>query len=284
MVEIKCDKNGHHVKKMRSVRCFGETKFFRQCPRYLISDTEPCFCYDHKVQTKVRIEELEIQRRDQFEGEWAPLGAYTSNIKQVVSSLPSRLTQLAHDDQNVHTPEVQLGVSGAIKRLLAWGKGLKTDKNLTITIQETLLSEPDDTEQKALDHLVHCYQWNDDTRMFGTTYPLLATIVWARVDRDSDNRILLRDRFFEEVADSAGQCLNGNMARLVNVFAGIDLEMSPYETTISREQLQNLASRVVNHAESKEQAIQQVEELLEQADVSETEKQEWLECVRDAFS
>jgi hypothetical protein len=47
--------------KLCSVRCFGETKFFRQCPRYIITNNEHCFCWEHSEQTKVRLHEVSVQ-------------------------------------------------------------------------------------------------------------------------------------------------------------------------------------------------------------------------------
>ena len=121
------------------------------------------------------------------------MGAYLTNrdiLEAAPPQNPSRLRELASVEQNVHTAEVQLGVSGAIKRLRAWSETnrIKTERDLAALIASTLYSEPDETESKALEHLSHCYQWNDDTRMFGTTYPQLASWVWARVNREHENR------------------------------------------------------------------------------------------------
>jgi hypothetical protein len=277
---------------MQSVRCFGETKFFRQCPRYILAPREtldPCFCWEHKDQRTVRLQEVEVQRTAGAQSEWAPLGAFITN-QDVVAPIPilsrGRLRELADDDQNVHTAEVQLGVNGAIRRLQAWAieANIKAERDLPAKVASTIMSTlPDDIEQAALEHLRHCYQWNDDTKMFGTTYPQLATWVWARVDREHENRDLLRERFFEEVAESAGQCLNGNMARLMNVFSAIDLEMSPQEVCLSGEQLQNLAARAVQQASSLDDALLEIRDLLLRANVAECDWEGWLQSTRDAF-
>lgn len=284
---------------MQSVRCFGETKFFRQCPQHLVTpreNSEPCFCWEHQGQREVRLFEVEAQRAD-TEGapDWAPMGAFLTNREAAVDSdafaraplplvLDDRLAELAKDDQNVHTAEVQLGVSGSIRRLRAWAAHIKIEKDLPALILHSCTdADASDTLSAALEHLQHCYQWNDDTLMFGVTYPQLASWVWARVDRPHENRELLRERFFEEVAESAGQCLNGNMARLVNVFAAIDLEMSPQEVRMSREQLQHLVSRAVQGAKDAGEAVREVLELLRSANVPEPEQAGWLESVRDAF-
>jgi hypothetical protein len=104
------------------------------------------------------------------------------------------------------------------------------------------------------------------------------------VDREHENRDLLRERFFEEVADSSGQCLNGNMARLLNVFAAIDLEMSPQEVCLSREQLQSLVAKAVDSSKTVDDALELVYELLERASVNFDERRGWIDCVREAFA
>ena len=217
---------------MQSRRCYGETKFFRQCPRYVAAITlEPCFCYEHVDQRSVRLEEIRNQKNDgQDEISWAPLGFFETNrpkktkIKHISDE---RLRELTSDDQNVHTAEVQQGVGAAIKRLRAWARtmNIKTERDLSSVVETSCAN--DHLGLRAVEHLRHCYQWNDETLMFGVTYPQLASWVWARIHLDCENKELLIQRFFEEVTESSGQCLNGNMARLMNVFAALDLEMSP---------------------------------------------------------
>lgn len=313
---------------VHSVRCFGETKFFRQCPRYIYSQCEgPSFCWEHRDQQQVRVDEqqhqLEQERQHQLENErqqlfhletfhprsprhvpinfedrnidrnignsnprenWAPLGAYLTNLPEIQNVLQKtvndkRLNELAEDDQNVHTAEVQLGVSGAIKRLRQWAGQMRIQKNLPDIIAASIRGEPSTIEMEALSHLHHCYQWNDDTLMFGTTYPQLATWVWARINRGSENDELLRYRFFEEVQESKGQCLNGNMARLMNIFSAIDLEMSPQSTVLSKDELQRQISIAVR--DLGKDSFVRIKQLLQEAHVPKEEHDIWLEAARE---
>jgi len=267
---------------MQSARCLGETKFFNQCPRYVIFDKEGglCFCWEHKNQERYVAEE--VLAREELKEEvddWAPIGAFITNQEETLQKSLStkRLLELAEDEQNVHTPEVQLGVNGAIKRLRTWAGSIKIQKNLPDVIHSSIKGGLSDLQMEALEHLYHCYQWNDDTKMFGVTYPQLATWVWARVNRGSEIDELLRERFFEEVLESKGQCLNGNMARLMNVFSALDLEMSPQQSKMSREEMQEKISLLI---QSKSQdCLNEVKKLLLEAQVYGKEAQEWIDAV-----
>ena len=119
--------------------------------------------------------------------------------------------------------------------------------------------------------------------MFGVTYPQLASWVWARVTRENENRELLMERFFEEVEESSGQCLNGNMARLMNVFSAIDIEMSPQQIGLTREQVQNLIFNCVNKYENIEDAIKETKSILFQGNIPSSEWKSWIDAVEELF-
>lgn len=266
----------------KSLRCFGETKFFRQCPRYVVTENDPCFCWEHSGQEKIRNEEVVAMRLKNLEEEWAPLGAFLSN--QIIEKKDFRLRELANDDQNVHTTEVQMQVCESIKTLKNWANenNIKLQRDLVLHIKSTK-HDHRACENEALEHLAHCYLWNDDTKMFGITYPLLASWVWARITRETENKQLLIDRFFEEVAESAGHCLNGNIARLINVFQAIDLEICPLhtETKYTKEQLQTLVSQSLKL--SKDDALREIEEILLNTNLTDDEKQEWLCSAKEHY-
>jgi hypothetical protein len=333
-----------------SVRCFGETKFFRQCPRYVVVDAacatgananaqRPCFCWEHTHQTALRLEEVAVQQQHLTEpAEWAPLGAYLTNVgyfagrdpeearaalaaetygdpgrnvsvrephvpgeeversgtergegtQSMLSAQPGRLADLAADAQNVHTAEVQVGVSAAVARLRMWAetRSVSVERDLASRVAESLGWAPTDIQIGALQHLQHCYQWSDDTVMFNTTYPQLASWVWARVNAGGENAELLRERFFEEVHESRGQCLNGNMARLMNVFAAIDLEMSPQRDLDDVMTAQELQARVfaATRHQPLDAALAEVEDLLRRAHVTGPAREAWLSAVRDVYA
>jgi len=270
---------------MISVRCFGENKFFKQCPTYIVVQNTalPCFCWEHIDQENVRNQELDLQKERGYENEWEPLGAFTTNnaIFPEVKVQEDRLQELAKDDQNVHTPEVQMGVHAAIRRLEKWANNMKAYKDLASLVH----CETDPLNLihiGAIEHLQHCYLWNDDTKMFGTTYPKLATWVWERIQKSTEFKDELIQRFLEEVYESKGQCLNGNMARLMNVFVALDPEMSPHsDDSISNFQVQNLIAAACKNSKSYEEARHEVILILQRARIEKWD--EWLVAVRENF-
>jgi hypothetical protein len=253
----------------------GETKFFKQCSRIVVGDS-PAFCWEHAPQERVRANE-------QSEGEWRPIGAYPLKPASDETN-PARLKALAVDDQNVHTPEVQGGVSAAIRKLWTWAQSqkIKTEHDLVSTILKKIKYAQNATQAAALAHLRACYSYHDDTLMFGVTYPMLASWVWARI-LHSKNDVLM-DRFFEEVKDSAGQCLNGNMARLMNVFAAIDEDLSPQDAQpeVSKESLQVLVAKAVDSDMDLSELMNAVQTLLQKAGVPTEEWGIWIDAVIEA--
>jgi hypothetical protein len=246
-----------------------------------VTEIDPCFCWEHCDQEKIRNEEVSAMRLQNLEEEWAPIGAFLSN--RTIQKTDFRLRDLANDDQNLHTSEGQLKVNDSIKILRKWAdeNNVKLQRDLVMHIKSTK-HDHRFCENEALEHLAHCYLWNDDTKMFGVTYPQLASWVWARVSRDHENRDLLMDRFFEEVTESSGQCLNGNMARLINVFSAIDLEICPeVDLKITKEDLQTFISKSLKLP--KEKALLEIKEFLEKTDFSIEEKNEWYENVEDYY-
>jgi hypothetical protein len=222
-------------------------------------------------------------RLENLENEWAPLGSFLTN--RITERSDDRLRILANDDQNVHTSEVQTSVNESIKRLQIWGmrENIKIQRDLVFHIQG-IIHEKRPCEDDALKHLAHCYLWNDDTKMFGITYPQLASWVWARVNREHENRDLLLDRFFEEVSESSGHCLNGNMARLINVFSAIDLEICPEieSNKLSREQLQTLVAKAVRE-KPQDKVMEEINLLLNQAEIEGEERDAWINSVFESY-
>jgi hypothetical protein len=270
---------------MRSSRCYGENKFFKQCPRYVVVDTSfPCFCWEHLDQEQVRLSELALQGDDY---EWEPIGAFMTNnnlFEDFTIPADNRLLEFAEDEQNVHTPEVQMGVNNSIRRLESWAQKLhiKTYRDLASVVIPHA-QQDNKIHQAAIEHLRHCYLWSDDTKMFGITYPQLASWVWDRVTTHENSDILI-ERFFEEVQESAGQCLNGNMSRLMNVFAAIDLEMSPQsDDSLSPDQVQNLIAGVMKNADHIGQALEGIKDVLERARIPESQWNPWIQAAREHF-
>jgi hypothetical protein len=150
-----------------------------------------------------------------------------------------RLKELSKDEENVHTPEVNDILQKSIENIKAWAENyeIKTEESLYDTIQTFLLSNDgrswrgNDTVNGALMHLRECYQFDDPMEILGVTYPQLSSWVWARIIKttDENKKQFLLQRFFEEIFEGTKLCLNGNMARLMNVFACIDDEINPQD-------------------------------------------------------
>ncbi len=125
----------------KSSRCFGETKFFRQCLRYIVVDWDVkiCYCWEHEYQKDVRLEEQEMKvkhvEKETNIDNWEPIGAFVSNRDELLLDAAAaaalliaetkeeenrRLADFADDEQNVHTPEIQFGVNESIKKLKRW--------------------------------------------------------------------------------------------------------------------------------------------------------------------
>jgi len=269
----------------------GENKFFKRCPSYVSAEQADtrAYCWEHYDQKQIRENEIELQAQQnpkEKNDEWYPLGAFSTNnglFEIAIVSQHDRLKELAEDDQNVHTPEVQQGVYDAIRRLEKWAIDMPIFKDLASVVSCEI--DPDnDIHVQAIDHLKHCYLWNDDTRMFGTTYPKLASLVWHRVNREHENKDILISRFFEEVQESAGQCLNGNMARLMNVFAALDPEMSPQsDDAITASQLQHFIS-AASQLPSYEEAYYEVVDVLRRARIDEDKWGDWLGALKESFN
>jgi hypothetical protein len=237
------------------------------------------------------MEEVALQRRAGAEElDWAPIGVFATNraaaVRRYTPQQGGRLMQLADDAQNVHTPEVQSSVAAAVRRLQAWAAGdgrcSQPDRDLAALVAAALTQPLHEVEVTALDHLRHCYDWSDGTLMFGVTYPQLASWVWARASRPHENRELLIERFCQEVAESVGQCLNGNMSRLMNTFAAIDADMSPQTfSDLSMDQLGAAVAHAVNDPTLDDARLHAaVSALLQRAQVADAAP--WLEAARAA--
>lgn len=262
-------------------RCNGETKFFTQCHRLVIGES-PAFCWEHAPQSTVRLREAAAGAGDV----WMPMGAFDPGVHAVPApNAPGRLRKLVDDEQNVHTPEVQSTVAKSIKTLHAWASEnkIRTERDIVAVILRVHKETPN--VKLALDHLRSCYDYNDDTLMFGVTYPMLVSWVWHRISRDTIHRELLTERFFDEVRESAGQCLNGNMSRLMNVFAAIDEELSPQDSSeiISRDALPLLVAKAVDDpTKATSELVNEVQSLLLQANVPAEEWGVWIDAVLEA--
>lgn len=210
-----------------SRKCTG-SKDGKQCTRSVVVDSsmneDSVLCWEHQ---DLLLHKLAEKR---------PAKTFFVQVKKKTSKT---LSDLAKDEENVHTPEINSLLIKSIENLKNWAneKKIKVQYNLTDTIQTYLLSNQGrewrghPNVQGALNHLRECYNIKDDMALLGVTYPQLSSWVWSRITstEDEDKKRLLLERFFEEVFESTKLCLNGNMARLINVFACIDDEINPQD-------------------------------------------------------
>jgi hypothetical protein len=193
------------------------------------------------------------------------------------------MKELAEDDQNVHTPEVKTGVNTVIRKIEKWARqrGVRTERDLAGCILRQF-PDPDITQRAAIEHLMNCYRWNDNTEMFGVTYPQLASWVWARIQLPHEHKDLLFQRFFEEVSASSGQCLNGNMVRLMNTFACIDKDLS-YQSAPSLQDLMAALGKEVEEGLPIRIGLERAEVILREAGLTDMKDMDpWFESICEA--
>lgn len=216
-----------------SVQCNGKTNQ-RRCTRSVLMDSElytsqhspEVLCWEHQDLLLHKIAESSSSKASSFD-------------IQVQKKKVERLQELSLDEENVHTPEVNSLLQKSIENLRRWAHShkIKIEKNMSETIETYLLSNEGRVWRGhskvwgALQHLRECYFLEDDMVLLNTTYPQVCSWVWNRIiqTQDYDKKMLLLERFFEEVFESTKLCLNGNMARLMNVFACVDEDIHPQD-------------------------------------------------------
>lgn len=215
---------------MESALCTGSTKG-KPCSRVIvlngIQNKEEALCWEHM---DLLLHTLASERKKE-----RPPKVFHIEIKKK----EERLKEFSKDEENVHTPEVNDILQKSIGNLSKWAKAKKipTEKNLGETIENFLLSNEgrvwrgNTTVNGALFHLRECYQFDDPMELLGVSYPQLSSWVWHRIvlTKEEEKKNFLLERFFEEIFEGTKLCLNGNMARLMNVFACIDDEINPQD-------------------------------------------------------
>lgn len=256
------------------MKCPGKDKFGKECTVYLRPNET--FCWKH----------MENENNNNNNNN----DNHNKNNKKQKLNLKidnKRLETLANDDENVHTPEIQIPLIRKLKELQSYAKGMKINAELYLPDMIASMIEPEEinvTTELALEHLRHCFQQIDSTKIFDLTYQEVCTYVWFRINymfQENEEKLkLLRERFFQEVSESIGQCLNGNIARLMNVFSGVDDEMSIQFATITKDQFVNLLLENIDLL-TPEMAMQRCYQLLQKAQIPEDEWGYWIDAVRE---
>lgn len=262
----------------KSVQCTGKTQS-KRCTRmiYIENLTNEPLCWEHQDILLHKIAESSSAPKT-FE--------YQVNKKKI-----ERLQELSQDEENVHTPEVNALLQKSIENLKAWAiqKKIKTEKNLSETIETYLLSNEgrgwrgNSLVQGALLHLRECYSLDDDMILLQVSYPELSSWVWNRIvlTEDIDKKNFLLQRFFEEVFEGTKLCLNGNMARLINVFACIDNEIHPQDGSkvYTPEILQTSIYRIIhNFVYDIEEMVHEIRQILYEAKIPLDSWGDWIDA------
>jgi len=364
---------------LKSYRCLGETRNGRQCSQRCVSQAgeDFSFCAEHVNQRSLRLSDFRAQPAQAYV--WRQLGIGGA-LEEAEQEEPERggpekekkrrkdrnLRDLADDDENIHTIEIQRPLVQAISMLRTWAesptKKVKIEDNLGKTIYEFLAAQKfkkndkvkivelkpplphvkkftetvvnefwrgsmktvasfidkekekenekekekkekekergqefilSKTEKDCLDHLNRVYSIDDKESVLGITFPVLSSWVWQRVvqTQDVERRSELVKRFVEEMAESKGLCLQGNITRLMNVFSGLDAEVSlqdvdlfdtgPISDSYMQQQVAAAVTRFGKKLLSYEELIATVHVLMKRANASKEVLDDWLGAIED---
>jgi hypothetical protein len=371
---------------LKSYRCLGETRNGRQCSQRCVSQAgeDFSFCAEHVNQRSLRLSDFRAQSAQEGQAYvWRQLGiggafeepekeepergGQQEREKEKKRRQDRNLRDLADDDENIHTIEIQRPLVQAISMLRTWAesptKKVKIEDNLGKTIYEFLAAQkiknekvnvvelkpplppvkkftetvvnefwrgsmktvatfidkekekekqkekkkdkkekekergqeyiPSKTEKDCLDHLNRVYSIDDKESVLGITFPILSSWVWQRVvqTQDLERRSELVKRFVEEMAESKGLCLQGNITRLMNVFSGLDAEVSlqdvdlfdtgPISDSYMQQQTAAAVTRFGKKLISYEELIATVHVLMKRANASKEVLEDWLAAIDD---
>lgn len=177
-----------------------------------------------------------------------------------------------------------------------WRGSMKTVSSLkqqTTNISSGKEYLPSKIEKDCIDHLNRVYSIDDKESVLGITFPVLSSWVWNRVlmTKDGLRREELVKRFVEEMAESKGLCLQGNLTRLMNVFSGMDAEVSlqevdffdtgPISNSYMQQQTAAAVTRFTKKLISYDELIAIVRVLMKRASASKEVLEDWLKAIED---
>lgn len=184
--------------------------------------------------------------------------------------------------------------TGSLKTISTTSKvNLKNLNSQTKDLIETNDFKLTKNEKDCIDHLNKVYSIEDKETVLGITFPILSSWVWNRVIKTEniDRKNELVKRFIEEMAESKGLCLQGNLTRLMNVFSGLDAEMSIQEVDvfdtgpISESYMQQQVSAAVNRYSKQlltyDELLKIVHILMKRANASKEVLDDWLKAIED---
>ena len=357
---------------LKSFRCWGETRT-GQCTKTCLSKLgeDFSFCAEHESQRDLRLRHVQ---NDISSYEWVRLfGTLQENeIDSVIKPQKPKdrnLKNLADDEENIHTIEIQRPLVRAIGVLRTWAESKKLKSpivNFPTVVEEYILkrkpttksntlppvspspsplqrnqkytqnvvnefwrgslqtvrfpsvaqiqqaklqpktevktvtnenSEFTKVEKECLDHLKKVYSIEDTESVLEITFPVLASLVWFRITltEDAERRNVLVQRFVEEMADGSGLCLQGNLTRLMNVFSGLDAEVSlqdvdyfdtgPISSSYMQQQVAAAVSKYSKgELKSYEELVLIAQSLMKRANASKEVYEDWMSAIRDFVS
>jgi len=176
-----------------------------------------------------------------------------------------------------------------------WTGSLKTISNIkkrsASAVDTVAFSEE---EKNCLLHLQTVYSVNDNESVLGITFPVLSSWVWNRIvlTEDKEKQCELVKRFVEEMSESKGLCLQGNLTRLINVFSGLDEEVSMQTVEddtgyISMSYMQQQVSASVSQYSkkqiTKEDLFARVNSLMKRARASKEVVDDWMGAISETL-
>jgi len=160
-------------------------------------------------------------------------------------SLMDRIKTVYNNSQNIHDDTISKHVNKFIEKIV--GENEKTSSYEKVQKEVTSMIKRKGVE---LDKRYKVYGALNriavDTAVFtkyNVTMSQLFVQVWFKIQNNYDNAtsLMLEDRLVQELAEMGNTCSSGHAGRLVNVFAGIDVDINiSYEDQI----IANLAGRI----------------------------------------
>jgi len=209
------------------------------------------------------------------------------------------LKQKQDQDKNTNTKVIAKPKKEVTETIVNefWRGSMKTVSSLKkqdISLSQNLnLKEPSKIEKDCIDHLNRVYSIDDKESVLGITFPVLSSWVWNRVlmTQDGLRREELVKRFVEEMAESKGLCLQGNLTRLMNVFSGLDAEVSlqevdffdtgPISNSYMQQQTAAAVTRFTKKLISYDELIAVVRVLMKRANASKEVLEDWINAIED---
>lgn len=183
------------------------------------------------------------------------------------------LAALAHDSQNVHTPEVN---HQTIEGLALLTEGASESDNTISELVEAWWGKHYRALESVVDDVLLWYRKSMCRNPGDSLYRRALDGLWTRI-KASPHRTELTERLWEECSEARGMCCDGHLARLCNVMVGFDDAFKP---PVSAGEL--LQQRIASIAEKEMDVHHKVGEawkVFEELAIPMEERIPWLEAL-----